>query len=751
MSTGLLTAIIFFLTGGFLVFLAITITRDNFSNRANRAAGVMLFFAGLGPLAMALGEFVLSEGTGIGTALIRTPGYNLFYLWEFFFPALLVFSWVFPVDRMQHFKMPRLRYAILLPQIAHILLAVFYEPLVQMLNAIVEGSAKETLTGTLLMPFGWISSQLILLFSYLWDHHEIVFGTVNLAYVAVAIYFLETSSRLLTNPRLQRQARTVLWAARIGLPLTVLGLLAWMVSNGPRADIFGHWALAAGVVVGTVFITYAIIRHQFLSVQLVFRQSLIYSVSSVILVGAYIMLGMKSESFLVPIFGKRAEAISYVFILLILLMFQPISSWIENIINAMFVRTRTDHRAILERFSREVISLFDPQKLRQTIDEALKTSLLVNQVYFVLFDDSVEEYALLKSEDQNKRIVIERNDMLLRGINLLDTPTRLGSLSDFFDGSKLAEILQSRGVRLVLPLKDAQHMLGFLALTTKAAGYRYSAEDFNLLGVLSNQMVSALTNARLYADSLERMRLQEEVNMARQIQLNLLPSAPPLLTCSQIAASSTPSRTVGGDFYDFLIDESRNRTGFVIADASGKGMPAALLIAQIQAILRSEINNGNEIPKTMRNMNTQVALSTSSDTYVTLFYGELDHETGVLEYSNAGHNYPVLVRSDGGVEHLQTGGPVIGAFPNMEYTSARVKLNPHDVLFLFTDGLSEAMDSDGAEYSEQRIMEFVVKHRENEPDILMAEILKDVQVYDPTIPPRDDTTVIALKMTNGLQ
>ncbi len=237
--------------------------------------------------------------------------------------------------------------------------------------------------------------------------------------------------------------------------------------------------------------------------------------------------------------------------------------------------------------------------------------------------------------------------------------------------------------------------------------------------------------------------------MARQIQLDLLPSKPPLCPMSIISASSTPSRTVGGDFYDFIPMEDKNRLGIVIADASGKGMPAALMVTQIQAILRSEVNNGNPIRLVLKNMNQQVAMSTSSEKYVTLFYAELDQTNCVLHYANAGHNYPLLVRSNGEIELLEAGGPVIGAFPNIEYTSASVQLHTDDVLFFFTDGLSEAMDADGVEYGEDRIRKFLVDCRAEEPQVIIEEILADVRRHDPTSPPQDDTTIITIKVTNG--
>ena len=337
---------------------------------------------------------------------------------------------------------------------------------------------------------------------------------------------------------------------------------------------------------------------------------------------------------------------------------------------------------------------------------------------------------------------------MLRGVNQLDSPAYYHSLSDYRKDSKLATGLEARNVRMILPMKDADHLLGFLALTRKAAGYRYSSEDFNLLKVLSNQMVSALTNARLYQESLERLRLQEEVNMARQIQLDLLPSEPPCLDCSDICAHSTPSRTVGGDFYDFIPTQN-NRMGIVIADASGKGMPAALMIAQTQAILHSEVNNGNRIADILKNMNRQIVEASSAEKYVTLFYGELDTKRGLFHYANAGHNYPILVHADGSMDLLKTGGAVIGAFPFMDYESSSVRLKAEDMLLLFTDGVSEAMDSDGNEYGEERLRQFVSQNRGKDVQGLLDGLLADVRSHDPSYPPQDDTTLVALKMKGG--
>jgi len=748
MSFELIKTLLFFLTGGFLIYLAITFTRDNYNNRLNRVTGAMLFFAGLGPIFMALGSII--DPTAFNNANLEdSPIYNMHNIWEFFFPFLLLFSWIFPEDRLKNFRHPRLRYLIFIPYVMHLIIVLFFGNLISFIDTLQIQTAQEGFSNLILQPFSKLTSWLVLLLSFIKSYQDNIFGLINIIFVLSAVYFLESGVRYLSNPRLLTQTKVVLWATRIGLGLYLIASLGTSVLPYELPKDIESIIMIVALISGSTILIYATIRFQFLDVRLVFRQSFVYSITSGVLVGAYVLLVIQSKKILEPLFGEQAQIISYAFIIMILMLFQPINNWIDEIIRSMFIRTRTDHRNVIERFSRQVISLFEPAHLRSIIDETLKTTLLVEKVFFVLYDDDVNEYALLPSEDNYKRVLIERDDLMLRGINLLDTPTFSHSLADYRKDSKLAELLELREVKLILPMKDAEHLLGFLALTNKSAGYNYSSEDINLLGVLSNQMVTALTNARLYVESLEKMRLQEEVTMARQIQLDLLPSRPPQVDCLDISVHSTPSRTVGGDFYDF-IKINENKMGIVIADASGKGMPAALMIAQTQAILRSEVNNGNPINKVLKNMNQHIYLASSAEKYVTLFYGEFEKDCGVFNYANAGHNYPVLVRSNGDIELLKTGGPIIGALPMMEYQAGKIKLECDDILFFFTDGLSEAMNEKEEEYTEERVREFIKSNRNHAPGKLIDSILSDVRSFDPTYPPRDDTTIIALKVNNKL-
>ena len=178
-------------------------------------------------------------------------------------------------------------------------------------------------------------------------------------------------------------------------------------------------------------------------------------------------------------------------------------------------------------------------------------------------------------------------------------------------------------------------------------------------------------------------------------------------------------------------------------------MPAALLISQLQATLRSEVRNNRSVSDMIANANYLVSTSTSPEKFVTLFYGEFDSKTLKLSYCNAGHNYPLIIRKDGDFEELQTGGLIIGAFQNAIYKSETFQLVPGDVVFLYTDGLNEAHNSNGEEFGEKRLVEFVKSNRNLSVQELTDSVISEVRGFANSPSAEDDMTVVILKVNDS--
>jgi serine phosphatase RsbU (regulator of sigma subunit) len=258
---------------------------------------------------------------------------------------------------------------------------------------------------------------------------------------------------------------------------------------------------------------------------------------------------------------------------------------------------------------------------------------------------------------------------------------------------------------LCVPVRAGEKVLGVVVLGRNVGGRPFTASDEKLLLGLASQAGVALERARLHEQETLRLRLEEELAVARRIQLTLLPSRLPVVAGWSFAATYQAARQVGGDFYDFLdhaLDE--RRIGLVIADVTGKGVPAALMMAYSRAVLRAESLAGGSPIEILANSNRLIMQERRSRPFLSAFYGELDLDSGRLLYANAGHDAPLLVEARGRAwRELDAHGVILGAFGDLRLEAHDVALGPGDTLILFTDGVTEARDSRSKLFGDERL------------------------------------------------
>jgi len=400
---------------------------------------------------------------------------------------------------------------------------------------------------------------------------------------------------------------------------------------------------------------------------------------------------------------------------------------------------------VIDTFSKELSSVFDPEKLQKILEENIKKYLFAKNVHFALFNEKIDKFVLSPLQEPDHEIVFGAEDEFFQAICRLILPSSLKDVQHEGEESSLQSELKRRNIQIVFPLKDSKRYLGFIALSEKTSGKPFLQDDLGVLSVLVNQFATALLTARFYVEAVEKRRIEEELNTARQIQQDLLPESLPDNDNFQIAAYSEPSQTVGGDFYDYIpIDE--NRFGLVIADACGKGMPAALVISQIQAILKSEINNGNSLKETIESLNKHLKRYTSAKNFTTLFYGIIDINSKTFEYVNAGHNYPFLIRKRNGIEYLKTTGPALGIFPGSSIGSERIKLKTGDTILFYTDGITETMNSRGEEFGERRLKDILFRNKDAQAQDNIHAIIRELNEFNSSDLLHDDRTIMLVKI-----
>jgi sigma-B regulation protein RsbU (phosphoserine phosphatase) len=288
----------------------------------------------------------------------------------------------------------------------------------------------------------------------------------------------------------------------------------------------------------------------------------------------------------------------------------------------------------------------------------------------------------------------------------------------------------------------------------KAGDFSYrthfpSRDQLTALGGAFDSMTASVE--RLMQESQERMRLQSELDIAREVQRRLFPQSVPRVPGLDLYGVCKAARSVSGDYYDFLkLDE--HRVGLVLGDVSGKGISAALLMAAIQSALRAQFYDGfaggQSSPLTpfstaqvVDRLNRQLYANTPLEKYVTFFFAIYDARSRNLSYTNAGHLPPILFR-DGKIDHLRTGGTVVGLFPAMKYEVGEIELEPKDLLLAYTDGITEPENTYGEEFGESRLLDVTRRMLSASPEVLAETIYHSVDDWTGSPELQDDMTLL---------
>lgn len=268
--------------------------------------------------------------------------------------------------------------------------------------------------------------------------------------------------------------------------------------------------------------------------------------------------------------------------------------------------------------------------------------------------------------------------------------------------------------------------------------------DRRTLSLFANQAALALENARLHLQALEKERLEREMQLAAEIQRQILPKGTPTVPGYQVIGWYRPARQVGGDYYDlFPLKDGRMR--LVVGDVSGKGMPAALMVSTLHSALRLLFDQAHFGPSLLERLNRHIVESSADNKFITMLLAELDPQTAGLHYMNAGHNPGILLRYGGSVEQLTAGGLPLGLLPAARFQSRALTLEPGDLLCLYSDGITEAESPQEEEFGMGRLIELLHRERQRPLAELVEAIVRTVGEFSHGRPQGDDQTLVLLR------
>jgi len=302
------------------------------------------------------------------------------------------------------------------------------------------------------------------------------------------------------------------------------------------------------------------------------------------------------------------------------------------------------------------------------------------------------------------------------------------------------------GIRslLCVPLLAKSELVGALTAYNKRGEGLFTEEDLRLLGIIASQSAQVIENARLYEEEQALREVREELQIARRIQIGLLPRHPPRIRGYKVAGVSHPAREVGGDYYD-TIPMDENRWALCLGDVSGKGLPASLLMANLQATLRAQASSRESVANCVASANRMLHRSTEPERFATLIYAVLDARRNSISYCNAGHEPPLLFSASGPPRRLRTGGMLVGFMEEAAYEDECVDLEPGDFVVAYSDGVTDAETSREEPFGEERLIGLLAGLRGLDPEAMVKRVLAAVEEHVSGAPQLDDLTLIILK------
>ncbi len=544
---------------------------------------------------------------------------------------------------------------------------------------------------------------------------------------------------------LRTKLRSVVWGTVVG----VSPLVAVQIIVNVRHDIEIPGERFAFLPLVLIPLTYghAIIRYGLMDLRLAVRRSLVYSLLVAILATLYFVMvygiGRAASRFI----GSTDLVFSVISIFVITLLASPLRARIKMAVDRIFFVEEYRSRKLVKQISQSLIGMVSLDDLVSYV--AIRAAELTGakNLSIYLLDESAGVFS--------PRYAIKLDHLMLKSYDiaspfmkyleatgeLINIERKIASRSAL-PFTEVQDFLRI-GTALIIPFTWKSRMLGFMTIGGKNNEEYYTSTDMDLLETLSAQVSTAIENTRMYADVLEKQRIENELMIAKQIQERFLPKSFPDLPCLKVEAMNYPSRQVGGDYYD-IYRLTHTKIAVVIADVSGKGVPAALLMASLQSILKSESTADRCPSQVVSKVNKEIYEQTEGQNFITLFYMVIDTESASAIYCNAGHVPPLILSANNEVRYLANTDIVLGVDASATYHDTEVDLSNGDIILLYTDGIVDEFDEKEYRFGEENLVRVLAQAKDDDLKSILEKI-RDKIVEHTSGKIQDDLSAMILR------
>jgi len=587
-----------------------------------------------------------------------------------------------------------------------------------------------------------------------------------LSLLAVGSFFscIWAKSSMAVSADAKRRLRLLAWGTTVSMAPAFLLVVIGRIKGGEPEQVFPEWLALSSFVMMLLFpitLAYVIVVHRAMDVRVVIRQGLQYALAKGGIRALRLAIGAALGLAIVYLWRHigRNSPVQYVLIALgvaLWLSAKHVCEKLRGWTDRRFFRDAYNAEHILASLSDEVRSIVETQPLLERVATKIAESLHVPRIAVLLQQDALYRPAYALGYESAPQAEFRTTEGTIERLRKEAEPARV-----YFDDEhswvnvELPEDerqkLAALGPQLLLPLNVKDKLLGVVSLGEKRSEEPYSGTDLRLLKSVAMQTGLALANAQLTTAIAEevarREKMNHELEIAREVQERLFPQGLPAIAGLDYYGKCRTALGVGGDYYDFLALPN-GKLGVALGDVSGKGIAAALMMASLEASLRAEAARaGGDLGQMIGRVNQLIYDASGEDRYATLFYAEYDPAQHLLTYVNAGHNAPILLQEGcTSVERLdEGGGPVVGLIPECTYRQATVSLNPGDMLVIYTDGISEAMNPELEEWGEGRLIAAARESTGSCSAEVVGQIMEAAAGHAGGAPQSDDMTLVVVR------
>ncbi|HEY1216867.1 MAG TPA: GAF domain-containing SpoIIE family protein phosphatase, partial [Bryobacteraceae bacterium] len=623
--------------------------------------------------------------------------------------------------------------------------------------------AKWLVVGPLLL---WIVEQ-DLIFSLSLHHAEMarelgrVLGFLDelspLHVVAIVLFFGVLAYKTLNAS--DRDARRRLLLIDLASAISVMPVALWLFFFRHHFTI-PEWGISIMAAIWFLFpvaMAYAILVYRAMDVRLVIRQGLRYVLARGGIRAAQVVISIAIIVIAANVSGDRAAGVTWRIVPIcagfaLIALIGAFAGRVQRWLDRRFFREAYNTEQILSDLANQVRRIVDTGSVLRTVAHRISESLHVPRVALLLNNGGTFDLAYAVGYPGPAGVQIPADSLTVQHLKKNQPLTiQLDGGDSWIHDAQEAErdSIEKLKPELLLPLSLNEKLVGIMSLGPKQSEEPFTRTDIQLLDSVATQTGLALENSRLTAEIAaevaERERINRELEIAREVQQRLFPQKTPSVPGIQIAGYCRPALGVGGDYYDYFAVADGD-LGIAIGDVSGKGFPAALLMASLRASLRAQTMRGEpDLAAMMRDINTVAYEGSAVNKYATFFYGQYSPRSRLLSYVNAGHEPPLIFRGDS-VIRLDTGGPVVGLLASVEYEQGSRMLEPGDILVALTDGISEAMNAEDEEWGVENLISCVRRCDGPGSGELIERVIASADAFAGGAKQHDDMTLIVVRV-----